>query len=307
MNATTVAVDLAKNVFELAVADGEWRIIERHRLSRARFARFFVHRPPGQVVMEACGSAHHWARRILAEGHRVRLLSAHYMKPYVGRSKTDRADAAALIEAARSARIREVPIKTVQQQQLQSLHRLRSQWMSTRQRYLSTLRGILREFGIMIALGPSVAKTQIGAALAEADSGVPQALRPGLAEMLQEIPPLEEKILSVERQLAALTRADERVQQLREIPGVGLLTSTALLSTVGDIQRFPGVISPAGWASPLAKDPVPNGGAWARSPSKAMCTAERSWSTALARHCSLPTARSAPANRSTAAPMGAAL
>jgi transposase len=239
MNATTVAVDLAKNVFELAVADAEWRIVERHRLNRARFARFFVHRPPCQVVMEACGSAHHWARRLVAEGHAVRLLPAHYVKPYVGRSKTDRADAAALIEAARSSQIRAVPIKTLEQQQLQSLHRLRSQWMSTRQRYLTTLRGILREFGIMIPLGPSVAKAQVGLALAQADSDIPQGLRPALAEMLQQIAPLEEKILSVERQLATLTRADERAQKLREIPGVGLLSSTALLSTVGDIQRFP--------------------------------------------------------------------
>jgi transposase len=239
MNSTTVAVDLAKNVFELAVADDQWRILERHRLNRARFARFFVHRFPCQVVMEACGSAHHWARRIRAEGHSVRLLPAHDVKRYVGRSKTDRADAAALIEAARSAQIREVPIKTLEQQQLQSLHRLRSQWLSTRQRYLSTLRGVLREFGIMIPLGASVAKAQIGLALAQADSDVPQGLQPALAEMLREITPLEEKILSVERQLATLTRADERVQQLREIPGVGLLTSTALLSTVGNIQRFP--------------------------------------------------------------------
>jgi transposase len=169
----------------------------------------------------------------------VRLFPVHYVKAYVRHSKTDRADAAALIEAARSAQIREVPIKTLEQQQLQSLHRLRSQWLSTRQRYLSTLRGVLREFGIMIPLGASVAKAQIGLALAQADSDVPQGLQPALAEMLREITPLEEKILSVERQLATLTRADERVQQLREIPGVGLLTSTALLSTVGNIQRFP--------------------------------------------------------------------
>ena len=185
MNSTTVAVDLAKNVFELAVADGQWRIVERHRLNRARFARFFVHCPPCQVVMEACGSAHHWARRALAEGHSVRLLPAHYVKAYVRRSKTDRADAAALIEAARSSQIREVPIKTVEQQQLQSLHRLRSQWLSTRQRYLATLRGILREFGVLIPLGPSVAKAQISLVLAQTDSDLPVGLRPALSQMLQ--------------------------------------------------------------------------------------------------------------------------
>ena len=100
----------------------------------------------------------------------------------------------ALIEAARSPRHSEVPIKTLEQQQLQSLHRLRSQWLSTRQRYFNTMRGILREFGILIALGPSAAKVQIGAALAEADSGIPDGLRPALAEMLQELAPLEEKI-----------------------------------------------------------------------------------------------------------------
>jgi len=228
-----------KNIFELAVADGEWRTVERHRLNRARFACFFVHRPPSQVVMEACGSAHYWARRIRAQGHSVRLLPAHYVKPYVRRSKTDRADAAALIEASRSSQIREVPIKTLEQQQLQSLHRLRSQWLSTRQRYLATLRGILREFGVLIPLGPSVAKAQIGHMLAQEDSDLPVGLRAALAQMLQEITALEEKILSVERQLATLTRTDARARQLREIPGVGLLTSTALLSTVGDIQRFP--------------------------------------------------------------------
>src|SRR5437762_7235919 len=157
--------------------------------------------------MEACGSAHHWARRLVAEGHTVRLLPAHYVKPYVGRSKTDRADAAALIEAARSSQIRAVPIKTLEQQQLQSLHRLRSQWLSTRQRYLATLRGILREFGIVIPLGPSVAKAQVGATLAAADSAIPEGLRPALAQLLQEIAPLEEKILSV--------RSEEHTSELQ--------------------------------------------------------------------------------------------
>jgi transposase len=239
MNATTVAIDLAKNVFELAEAGPDWRIGDRHRLNRTKFSQFFVNRPPCNVVMEACGSAHFWARRITAAGHEVRLLPAQYVKAYVKRNKTDRADAAALIEAARCAEIKAVPIKTVEQQQIQALHRLRSQWLSTRHRYINALRGVLREFGIMIPIGVNVAKSQIGAALAEVDSAIPNGLRPTLVEMLGEVRALEEKILRAERELASLTRNDERVQQLREIPGIGLLTSTALRSSVGDIQRFP--------------------------------------------------------------------
>lgn len=141
MHSKTVAVDLAKNVFELAVADAEGKIGERLRLNRARFSSFFVHRAPCRVLMEACGSAHYWARRIGEHGHAVQLLPAQYVRQYVRRNKTDRADAAALIEAARCTAIRTVPPKSLEQQQVLVLHRLRSQWMSTQQRYLNTLRG----------------------------------------------------------------------------------------------------------------------------------------------------------------------
>jgi transposase len=247
MDATIVAVDLAKNIFELAIADADWRIAQRQRLTRVKFFGFFVQLAPCQVVMEACGSAHYWARRISTLGHTVRLLPAHYVKAYVRRNKTDQADAAALIEAARCAEIREVPVKTVEAQQIQSLHRLRSQWMSTRQRYVNTLRGILREFGFAIPLGVTAAKDRIGTALADPQSEVPLALRATLAEMLQEIRLLEQKILDVEQQLNALTRADVRVQQLRQIPGIGALTSTALRAVVGDIQRFPSGRHFASW------------------------------------------------------------
>jgi len=239
MNSTTVAVDLAKNVFEIAIAGADWRITDRHRLKRTKFARFFVQRTPCHVVMEACGSAHYWGRRIAALGHEVRLLPAQYVKKYVKRNKTDRADAAALMEAARCPDMKAVPIKTVEQQQVQSLHRLRTQWMCTRHRYINMLRGTLREFGVFIPLGINSAKAQIGLALAEPGNGVPDGLRPLLTAMLGEIRALEEKILAVERELALLARADERVQRLCAIPGIGLLTSTALRATVGDIHRFP--------------------------------------------------------------------
>ena len=145
MNATAalpvVGVDLAKSVFQLAVADASWRVIERHRLTRTQFERWFANRAVGLVVMEACGSAHHWARWLNALGIEVRLLPAAYVRAYVKRNKTDAADACALLEAARCADISPVRIKSVEQQGLQALHRTRSLWMGTRTSRINALRG----------------------------------------------------------------------------------------------------------------------------------------------------------------------
>ena len=254
MNCTTIGVDLAKNVFEIAVAGSDWKISERQRLNRAKFSMFFVHRAPCRVVMEACGSAHHWARKISACGHQVQLLPAQYVRAYVKRNKTDSADAAALIEAARCGDIRAVPVKSIEQQQLQALHRLRTQWMASRLRCINALRGILREFGITISVGANVAKDQIGAALAESDSGIPEGLRPALADALGEVRTLEARITGIEHALATLTREEQTVRQLREIPGVGLLTGSALLASVGDIQRFPSGRHFASWLGLTARE-----------------------------------------------------
>jgi len=147
------------------------KITERLRLNRSRFSAFFVQRPRCRVLMEACGSAHYWARCIARHGHSVELLPAQYVRRY----KTDRADAAALIEAARCDEIRAVPVKSVQQQQVLALHRLRSQWMSTRHRYLNTLRGLLREFGVVIPRARSCAPPSVVSSV----SVRPGALRPG--------------------------------------------------------------------------------------------------------------------------------
>lgn len=247
MHSTTVAVDLAKNIFELAIADAEGKITERLRLNRVRFSAFFVQRPSCRVLMEACGSAHYWARRIAMHGHAVELLPAQYVRRYVRRSKTDRADAAALIEAARCGEIRAVPVKTVQQQQVLALHRLRSQWLSTRHRYINTLRGLLREFGVAVPLGARSARTHIAQYLAQPGQQVPLALQPLLVQMLAEFDQLGQRVIEVERQIASVTRDDEVVQQLRQIPGIGLLTSTALRATVGNIQRFNSARHFASW------------------------------------------------------------
>ena len=129
-NDTRVAVDLAKSVFELAVSDRPGRVARQARLPRSRFLTFFAQQPAANVIMEACGSAHYWGRRIEQLGHRVTLLPPHQVRPYVRRNKTDRTDAKGILEASRNEDIHAVPVKTVAQQALTALHRLRAGWMT---------------------------------------------------------------------------------------------------------------------------------------------------------------------------------
>lgn len=254
MQATTIAVDLAKNVFELALADESWQVTERHRLSRARFARFFATRPSCRVVMESCGTAHFWARRLVAAGHDVALLPAQYVRAYVRRNKTDRADAAALIEAFRCSDIQPVPIKSVEQQQIMALHRIRTQWMQTRCSRINSLRGVLREFGIVIPLGPSMAKARVAEALENAENELPAGLRSFLAQMLEEVRELESRVAGVELQLREFTRSDPIVRHLQSLPGIGLLSATALRASVVDVQRFPSGRHFASWIGLTARE-----------------------------------------------------
>ena len=254
MNATTVGVDLAKNVFEVALADERGHIVERQRLSRARFDRFFTNRPACRIVMEACGSAHHHARRLSSQGHAVVLLPAQYARAYVRRNKTDAADAAALIEAARCPDIRPVPIKSVNQQALQQLHRLRSQWMATRTSRINFLRGCLREFGVSVALGAHRAIESVRDALANPDSPVPTLLNSSLLELLAEIDALEQRCKQIDRELARLAEHDPVVERLLKIPGIGPLTATALRASVVDVQRFPSARHFASWVGLTSRE-----------------------------------------------------
>jgi transposase len=234
-----VGVDLAKSVFQLCVADGAWRPVESQRLSRSQFERWFANRAVARVVMEACGSAHHWARWLTGLGIEVTLLPARYVRAYVKRNKTDAADAAALLQAARCADLHPVRIKSVEQQALQALHRTRSLWQADRTRRINTLRGYCREFGIPIAQGARLGLEQIARVLAEPRSGIPELLRPTMVLLVEEVRLLEARIGALERDLAALVRRSPACTTLLSIPGIGLLTSTAMVAaTSGDVTHF---------------------------------------------------------------------
>lgn len=248
MNANTVAVDLAKSVFQVAVADAGWRVVETQRLSRGQFERWFVNRHVGLVVMEACGSAHHWARWLNGLGIEVRLLPAQYVRAYVRRNKTDATDAVALLEAARASDLRPVRVKSVEQQALQGLHRIRSLWMGTRTSRINALRGFCREFGITIPQGARTGMEALSRVLADPASAVPDLIRHSAKLLLEEIRLLEARVAQVERELATAARLSPACTLLLSVPGIGLLTATAMVAaTSGDVSHFKDARHFASW------------------------------------------------------------
>jgi transposase len=233
---TTIAVDLAKSVFEVAVSEAPGRVSERKRLSRSGLAAFFANRPPAVVLMEACGSAHHWGREVQKLGHEVRLLPPACTAKYRIGNKTDRTDTDAMLEANRNEKILPVPVKTIPQQTLTSVHRLRQAWMATRTARLNALRGLLRELGVAIPLGATVVVPKVMDAISQ--GRVPEDLHPILLASVAEIRHLEGNVKECDRLLTRLARSIPVARALREIPGIGLLGSTALIPAVGDPHRF---------------------------------------------------------------------
>lgn len=238
MHASTVAIDLAKDVFELAFADEWGQVIERKRLLRRAFLRSLEQRPPLRVLMEACGSAHYWARCFQRQGHAVRLLPARDVRPYVRGNKTDRNDVAGMLEADRCGGIAGVPVKTPEQQGIQALHRLREHLKVERTATINLLRGMLREFGVTVPVGAVKLPGAVRDALEDGDNELPMALRHSLGEQLQRLAGMQVDMASIERRLEEFASRDVAVQRYRDVPGVGLLTATALRASAGDLSRF---------------------------------------------------------------------
>ena len=235
----TIAVDLAKNVFQVAVSRRPGKIHEEDRLSRTAFMPFMAQQPRSKVFLEACGSAHHWARELRALGHEVTLLPVRHVAPYRVGNKTDRTDTHAILEAARNARILPVPVKSPAQHTLIFVHRMRTNWVADRTARINSVRGILRELGHIIPQGAKHVFPAAWDLVERADSPLPTMLRPVLAETLLEILQLEERIAEAEKQMQLLAKEMPEVQRLQTIPGIGLITATALVASLGDVDRFP--------------------------------------------------------------------
>lgn len=176
MDATTIAVDLAKQSFEVAIETDRHTITHR-RFGRVQFARFLRLQAPTQLVMEACATAHYWGRVAQRCGHRITLLSAQYVTPFVRRQKTDRTDVDALLAAYHHGGLPGVPVKTITPQEIASLHRVRQQWMTTRTARINGLRGLLAEFGVIVPAGVRRVRPATVTLLDQPDNGIPDRLR----------------------------------------------------------------------------------------------------------------------------------
>jgi transposase len=239
MEITTIGIDLAKNVLALCAADGRGRVVLRQELRRTQVLKFFTGLKPCTVGMEACGGAHYWARQLNALGHAVRLVSPALVAPYRKSHKNDRADAEAICEAVSRPTMRFVAVKSVAQQDLVALHRIRAQLLKQLLALANQIRGLLRERGLVVGAGMARLKRALAAGLPDqAGSELSEELRQLLLGMGSWLRQLEQRIGDLERRIAQGAKHDERCKRLMEVPGVGLLTATALVATVGNAREF---------------------------------------------------------------------
>lgn len=238
MNATTFGLDLAKRVMQVHWVEGETGESCRRQLKRGQVLEFFAWRAPAVIAMEACGSAHDWGRKLVGLGHQVRLMAAQFVRPFVKTNKTDAADAQAIWEAAQRPAMRFVAVKSEGQQAVLMLHRMREQLVKMRTMQVNQLRGLLYEFGAELPAGRAAGLECIPGELAKLESVLPAMVIDTVHEQLARLRALDEDIARIERRLAAWRKGDAASRRLMDIPGVGLLTATAAVATIGEARAF---------------------------------------------------------------------
>ena len=238
LSKTVVGVDTAKRVFQLYWVEPETGEIKELRLTRARFLEHFANRAPCVVALEACGGAQHWARRLQAQGHAVRLLPAQMVRPFVGGNKSDAHDARAIWIAAQQPGIKTVAIKSEEQQAILALHRMRQQLVKVRTAQINGLRGLLAEYGEVMAQGRAGLRRGMPAALERLSERLPAMVIDTLREQWARVSRLDEEIGAIERRLALWHRHTPACRRIAAIPGVGVLTATAAVAAMGDPASF---------------------------------------------------------------------
>lgn len=247
MNITTVGVDLAKIVFQVHAVDTRGKVVLRKQLKRAEMSRFFANLPPCLIGMETCGSAHYWARTLERFGHTVRLMAPQFIKPYVKSNKNDVADAEAICEAVSRPHMRFVPIKSVEQQAVLALHRVRQGFVRARTAQANQIRGLLGEVGLIIPRGIWRIASQIPAMLETARNDLPASFTALIERLTEHLKLLDRQVEEIHRQIVAWGRSSLLSQKLQKVPGIGPVTATALVATVGDARSFKNGRQMAAW------------------------------------------------------------
>jgi len=238
MNITRVGVDLAKVVFQVHGVDEKGNAKLRKQLKRSKVAEFFAQLPPCLIGMEACGGAHFWARKLTDFGHTVKLIAPQFVKPYVKSNKNDAADAEAICEAVGRPSMRFVPIKSHEQQSVLGLHRARQGFVAARTAQANQIRGLLAEFGLVIPVGIGAIARKLPDFLEDAENGLSSVSRTLFARLLDHFRLLDRQVEELEREINTWHREDAASKRLQAIPGIGPLTASALVATVGDAKAF---------------------------------------------------------------------
>jgi transposase len=235
MQIVTIGIDLAKHVFQLHGVGPDGHVVLRKKLRRAQMMTFFAGLPSCLIGMEACATAHHWARELSSLGHEIRLMPAHYVKAYLKRGKNDAADAEAICEAVTRPTMRFVAIKTKEQQAVLVMHRARDLLVRQRTQLVNSLRGLLGEFGIAEPQGIRHVR-RLRAHLD--DDTVPEVGRDVLKLLVEQLDQLDQRVTAVEARIRSWHRANEVSRRLAQIPGIGPLIATAIVGTVADASAF---------------------------------------------------------------------
>jgi len=238
MKVTTVGIDLAKNVFSVHGVDERGKTVLKRTVSRGKLLEFMANLPQCLVGMEACSGAHYWAREFLKLGHRVGIMASRFVRPYRKSEKNDGNDAEAICEAVSRPNMRFVPVKSEEQQAVLAVHRIRQELVSQRTALINHMRGLLSEFGIVMPKGRYQARHHITELFNGADTALPELAMYSLREVYLRIQDMDERILVYDRQIAALANDSETARRLMTVPGVGAVTATAIVASVGDAGVF---------------------------------------------------------------------
>jgi len=238
MKLTTIGIDLAKNVFQVHGADEKGKTVMKKQLKRAQVLPFFANLTPCRIGMEACGSAHYWARKLQALGHTVQLIAPQYVKPFVKRNKNDAVDAEAICEAVTRPNMPTVPIKNAEQQAILSVHRARQGFVKARTAQANQIRGLLAEYGITIPQGISHIAKRVPEIIEDGENDLPGSFRLLIQRLVDHLKELDRQVGELETEIQLWHRDNAASQKLAKIPGIGPMTASAMVASIGDARNF---------------------------------------------------------------------